>query len=95
MAPNTPPTQVDLRGIARESRPGRVQELLLALDAGGSAELIDDSDPNPLLLRLQRELPARFAWDAREVGAGVWQARLSRAAAAHGEGRCCGACGGH
>lgn len=95
MASNAPSAPVDLRGIARESRPGRVQELLLTLGAGSSAELIDDSDPNPMLLRLQRELPARFAWDAREVGAGIWQARLSRAAAGHGEGRCCGACGGH
>ncbi|CAM3901351.1 DUF2249 domain-containing protein [Roseateles saccharophilus] len=91
-----PPTPVDLRGLAAESRPDRVHGILLGLSPGDVAELIDDRDPNPMLMQLLRESPNSFTWDAGPAGDGVWRARLARAAAGgHGEGRCCGSCGGH
>jgi uncharacterized protein (DUF2249 family) len=94
MTSNTCTTRVDLREFARESRPGLVDQILRGLSPGASTELIDDTDPQPMLLRLGQYLPGQFSWDVSQVDAGQWLARLAKAPAAHGEGRCCGACGG-
>lgn len=94
MESNTRSPQVDLREFAFESRTGVVDQILRSLGPGESTEVIDDTDPQPMLLRLGQYLPGQFIWDVSQVDAGQWLARLAKAPAAHSEGRCCGACGG-
>ncbi|MFT7775216.1 DUF2249 domain-containing protein [Roseateles sp.] len=94
MAPNTCSSLIDLREFARETRPGRVSEILNALGPGESTELIDDVDPTPLLAGLRKAVPGQFTWNVGAAGTGLWLVRLDRLPAEPGEGRCCGACGG-
>lgn len=92
MAANT--SLVDLRAFARDSRPGLVDQMLRGLSAGSSAAFIDDTDPQPLLLKLGQTVPGQFSWDVSQPDAGLWLAQLAKAPAARSEGRCCGSCGG-
>ena len=94
MAPSTSSSQIDLREISRETRPGRVSEILHALGPGESTELIDDADPTPLLAGLRKVLPGQFTWDIGPAGPGLWSVRLAGLPVGQGDGRCCGACGG-
>ncbi|NCT83793.1 MAG: DUF2249 domain-containing protein [Comamonadaceae bacterium] len=94
MAPNPCSSPIDLREFARETRPGRVSEILQALGPGESTDLIDDADPTSLLAGLRKVMPGQFTSDVGAAGTGLWRVRLARLPAGRSEGRCCGACGG-
>jgi uncharacterized protein (DUF2249 family) len=43
---------------------------------------------------MNAEQPGRFAWDYLESGPEVWRVRVTKLSVAHGDGQCCGSCGG-
>lgn len=88
----TPISPIDLRAFARESRPGLVDQMLRGLAVGGAAAFLDDTDPQPLLLKIGEFLPGHVRWEVSQPGTGLWLAQLEKAPADRG--RCCGACGG-
>ena len=86
-------TRIDLRPLAPRERHPLVFNTLRSLGSGESVELINDHDPTPLREKLREEWPDRFAWDDQQTGPDVWRVRIVKLAA-HGDGRCCGSCGG-
>ncbi|MDL5034067.1 DUF2249 domain-containing protein [Pelomonas sp. APW6] len=60
-----------------------------ALPVGGSFELSNDHNPEPLRRQFQVLWPDQFAWDALESGPELWKVRISRKPAGKS---CCGCC---
>lgn len=89
----TSPT-VDVREIAPRERHPLIFSTFRGLGAGEAMELVNDHDPKPLYYQFQAELPGKFSWDYLESGPDVWRVRIHRLAAGHGNGQCCGSCGG-
>lgn len=85
---------VDVRRIAPRERHPLIFSTFRGLAAGQSMELVNDHDPLPLQDRFQAELPGQFAWDTLESGPDTWRVGITRLAGSHGDGRCCGSCGG-
>lgn len=86
-------TKIDLRPLSPRERHPLVFNTLRSLGAGESVELINDHDPRPLQDQLRAEWPGDFSWDALQSGPDVWRVRIVKLAP-HGDGRCCGSCGG-
>ena len=93
MALTTYGTKIDLRPLALRERHSLIFNTFRSLGSGEAVELINDHDPKPLLDQFRTELPGRFAWDDMQSGPDVWRVRIVKLAA-HGDGRCCGSCGG-
>lgn len=85
---------VDVRSIAPRERHPLIFSTFRALAAGQAMELVNDHDPKPLYYQFQAELPGQFSWDYLEFGPDTWRVGIARLAAPHGDGRCCGSCGG-
>lgn len=43
-----------------------------------------------------RTVPAqeRYSWDYLEAGPRIWRVSIAKLKSAHGDGQCCGSCGG-
>lgn len=86
-------TKIDLRPLATRERHALVIKTFLTLGPAESVEFIDDCDPKPLKDEFLANLSGRFSWDDLQCGPEVWRARVVKLAG-HGDGRCCGSCGG-
>ena len=89
-----PVTIVDVRRIAGRDRHPMIFSTFRGLAAGQAMELVNDHDPVPLYHHFQAELPGQFGWDVVERGPDVWRVAITKLASTHGDGQCCGACGG-
>ncbi|HEV6965846.1 MULTISPECIES: DUF2249 domain-containing protein [Roseateles] len=87
-------TSLDLRALDPRERHPLVFNTFRALGARESVEFISDHDPRPLKEAFQAALPGGFSWDPLQGGPDVWRVRVTKLAAGHGDGRCCGSCGG-
>lgn len=85
---------VDLRSIAPRERHPLIFSTFRSLAAGQAMELVNDHDPKPLYHQFQAETLGRFGWDYLEADPGTWRVRITRLAASHSGGPCCGGCGG-
>ena len=85
---------VDVREIAPRARHPAVFSAFRNLAADDSMELVNDHDPRPLYFQFHEQMPGRFSWDYVEVGPEVWRVRITKLAGSHGNGQCCGSCGG-
>jgi uncharacterized protein (DUF2249 family) len=86
-------TKIDLRPLAPREQHPLIFNTFRSLDAGESVELINDHDTRSLLDQFRAEWPGGFAWDELQTGPEVWRVRIVKSPA-HGDGRCCGSCGG-
>ena len=93
-SPTRAPALVDVRSIAPRERHPLIFSTFRGLAAGASMELVNDHDPKPLYYQFQAEMPGRFSWDYIETGPQDWRVRITRLAASHADGTCCGSCGG-
>jgi uncharacterized protein (DUF2249 family) len=84
---------LDVRVIAPRDRHPAVFWTFRNLGANEAMELVNDHDPGPLRDQFQLLLPGKFGWDCVESGPDVWRVRITKLAG-HGDGRCCGSCGG-
>ncbi|KQY81752.1 MULTISPECIES: DUF2249 domain-containing protein [Roseateles] len=85
---------LDVRTIAPRERHPTIFTMFRSLAANQAMELVNDHDPRPLYFQFQEQVPGKFAWDYVEVGPEVWRVRITRLATGHGNGQCCGSCGG-
>lgn len=86
--------RVDIRPLPPRERHPLIFSTFNQLAAGQAMELINDHDPQPLHHQFQAELPGRFAWEYLEQGPDTWRVAITRLAATHSNGTCCGSCGG-
>lgn len=88
-------TKIDLRPLAPRERQPLVANTFRSLGAGESVEILADEDPTPMRDQLQAQWPGRFDWEAVQPGGpNLWRVRIVKLAG-HGDGSCCGSCGGH
>ena len=87
-------SRIDVREIAPLQRHALNYSTFRSLGAAETMEIVNDHDPRPLYYRMQAEQPGQFAWDYLENGPDVWRVRITKLAKAHGNGQCCGSCGG-
>jgi uncharacterized protein (DUF2249 family) len=85
---------VDVRTVVPRERHALIFSTFDGLLPGERMELVNDHDPMPLRSRFDRELAGQYGWDYLEQGPAVWRVAISRKAATHGHGTCCGSCGG-
>ncbi|MBI3369928.1 MAG: DUF2249 domain-containing protein [Burkholderiales bacterium] len=94
MTPTPQATLIDVRAIAPRERHARIFDTYRELGAGQTMELVNDHDPQPLYHQFQAQTPGRFGWDYLQSGPAVWRVLITKVSAPHGQGSCCGACGG-
>jgi uncharacterized protein (DUF2249 family) len=87
-------TKVDVRDIAPRDRHAAIFSTFRSLGANETMELINDHDPKPLYFQFRAELPGQFGWEYLQSGPAVWRVRITKQPRAHGNGQCCGSCGG-
>jgi len=87
-------TQVDVRSIAPRERHPLIFSTFASLASGQAMELVNDHDPKPLYYQFQAEMPGKFSWDYLEQGPDTWRVAITKVKAGHGDGKCCGSCGG-
>jgi uncharacterized protein (DUF2249 family) len=87
-------TRIDLRAIAPRERHPLVFSAFRSLGANESMELVNDHDPAPLHGQFEARDPGGFRWEDVQRGPDVWRVRITKLGAAHGQGTCCGGCGG-
>jgi uncharacterized protein (DUF2249 family) len=87
-------TKIDVRTVQPRERHPLILNTFRSLGAGESMELINDHDPRPLYYQFQADLPGKFTWDYLESGPETWRVRIAKLARSHGNGQCCGSCGG-
>lgn len=85
---------VDVRTVQPRDRHPLIFSTFRSLNANEAMELVNDHDPRPLYYQFQERTPGRFAWDYLANGPDVWRVRITKLAAAQGDGQCCGSCGG-
>lgn len=85
---------IDLRSIAPRYRHPLIVAKLDELRPGAHFVLLNDHDPQALFDLLQQRAPGGYSWDSLESGPGVWKVRIGRIRRNHGDGQCCGGCGG-
>lgn len=86
--------QVDVRTIVPRERHPLIFSTFEQLPSGAAMELVNDHDPKPLYYQFAAEHDGRFGWEYLERGPDVWRVAITRLAPKHGEGSCCGSCGG-
>ena len=94
MPTTTSASRIDVREIAPRDRHPIILQTFRSLGASQAMEIINDHDPEPLYYEMQAEQPGQFAWESLESGPDVWRVRITKFAGGHGNGQCCGACGG-
>ena len=94
MTPVIQAVQVDTRPMPSKDRRTLVLWTFDQLGVGMTMELINDHDPVTLRSQFELEKPNLFSWEYLESGPEVWRVAVTRLKGKHGEGHCCGACGG-
>jgi len=87
-------TRIDVRALACEQRHALIFSTFAGLADGKALELVNDHDPKPLRNVFQAQYPGKFGWEYLEQGPDTWRVAITRLAPAHGNGQCCGSCGG-
>ena len=87
-------TKVDVRALECQDRHSIIFSTFGKLPAGQAMELINDHDPRPLRNVFQAQYPNAFGWEYLEQGPDTWRVAITKLAPAHGNGSCCGSCGG-
>jgi uncharacterized protein (DUF2249 family) len=91
-------SRIDVRTIAPRDRHPLIFSTFGSLAAGQAMELVNDHDPRPLFHQFNAQIPGQFAWEYLEQGPDTWRVAITRTGAAagagHGNGSCCGSCGG-
>ncbi|MBG6076739.1 DUF2249 domain-containing protein [Polaromonas sp. CG_9.11] len=87
-------TPVDVRKLAPHDRYPVASAAFHLLDAGESMELVHDQDLKAVKRQFESRLPGKFSWTGVEQGPAVWRAAITRMKSGHGNGGCCGGCGG-
>jgi uncharacterized protein (DUF2249 family) len=87
-------TRIDVREIAPRERHPLIFNTFRSLGTGEAMEIVNDHDPKPLFYQFQAELPGLFTWDYQENGPDTWRVRITKLGQPHGNGQCCGSCGG-
>lgn len=87
-------TRIDLRAVVQPERQPLILNAFVSLGLHESLEFIDDLDACSLEKRLRLELPGNFLWQDLQGPPGTSLVRLTKTSEGHGNGRCCGACGG-
>ena len=85
-------TPIDVREIDPRERHALIYSTFRQLGAGEAFELVNDHDPKPLHYQFRAEMPGRFTWEYLQAGPDIWHVRIGKLA--HGDGQCCGSCGG-
>jgi len=94
MPTTTSASRIDVREIAPRDRHPIIFQAFRSLGPSRTIEIVNDHDPKPLYCQMQAEQPGQFAWESLESGPDVWRVRITKFAGGHGNGQCCGACGG-
>jgi len=94
MNTTTSPICVDVREVAPRDRHPLIFSTFRALGVNEAMELVNDHDPKPLFYQFDAEVAGQFTWDYLERGPQTWRVRIGRLAKPHGNGQCCGHCGG-
>ena len=98
MSTTTAIPTLDVRPIPHEGRHRLTFNRLAALADGDRLRLVNDHDPVPLRLQLERQSPGQFEFTYLQSGPSLWRLEVRRLAAAGrvGAGSCCsgGACCG-
>ena len=94
MTETATPTRIDVREMPPAGRHPAISRAFRTLAANEAMELVNDHDPRPLFYQFQAEAPGQFSWDYLERGPDTWRVRITRLAKTHGNGQCCGSCGG-
>ena len=79
MNTTTSPT-VDLRTISPRERHALVFSTFKALPPGGTMELINDHNPQPLRYQFEDRALGQFEWATLEAGPLVWRIQITRIA---------------
>jgi uncharacterized protein (DUF2249 family) len=87
-------TTVDVRYLIPRERHPLIFSSFDKLPVGQAMELVNDHDPRPLYYQFHAELPGRFGGDVLEAGPDTWRVSITKLKAVHGDGQCCGSCGG-
>ena len=69
---------IDARTLPAQNRSARIFDTFDKLPVGGVLELNEESDPRRCATSSGSTGPARFSWDARNLGSGRWTIRLER-----------------
>lgn len=93
MTLSTQGTTIDVREIPPRERHPLIFSTFRGLAAGEALELVNDHDPRPLYYQFQSEMPGQFSWAYLQAGPELWRVRIQKRGA-HGDGQCCGSCGG-
>ena len=93
---NTPTStaRIDVREVPPRERHPRIFNTFSNLRAGEAMELVNDHDPRPLHEQFKIQIPGQFAWEYLQQGPDMWRVAITRVKAGHGQGQCCGSCGG-
>jgi CRP/FNR family transcriptional regulator len=73
-----PAITLDSRTLPNTNRNMIILEAFDKLQLGGILELPEESDPRALRNEFLQHRPARFSWDARNLGSGRWTVRIER-----------------
>jgi uncharacterized protein (DUF2249 family) len=87
--------KVDVREIAPRQRHPLIFSTFAQLPEGWEMELVNDHDPKPLYYQFAAELQGLFGWEYLERGPDVWRVAINKLPRPHGQGTCCGTCGGN
>lgn len=87
-------SRIDVRTIAPRERHPLIFSTFGSLAPGQAMELVNDHDPKPLYYQFDAQMPGQFAWEYLETGPDTWRVAITRTGGGHGNGSCCGSCGG-
>jgi uncharacterized protein (DUF2249 family) len=89
------PTILDVRVLPCEQRRELIFATFDGLAAGRAMEIVNDHDIKPLQGVFEHLVPGAFAWEYLQKGPDLWRVAVTKLApATHGNGSCCGSCGG-
>ena len=86
---------IDIRNLAPNDRYSVASAAFGLLAPGEALELVHNENLKALKLQFDCDLPGKISWVWLEQGPAVWRASLTRPkSGGHGNGGCCGGCGG-
>lgn len=86
--------QIDGRNLTPTDRRVLVFKAFDQLAVNKTMELVNDQDPQMLQSQFELEKAKQFSWEYLQSGPDVWRVAITKVKAPHGQGSCCGACGG-
>ena len=89
--------EIDVRTIAPYERHAQIFGRFDALAPGEAIVIVNDHNPVPLHMQLEGRSPGAVSWTYLQAGPDLWRVEIGKQEAkkGHGNGGCCGSCGGH